>query len=396
MDRLIGNKMKTAVVTGSRSEYGLLYGVMKRLKDDPRFELQVLVTGSHLSPEFGMTCTSIREEGFSIDREIEILMSSDTSVGVSKSAGLAMISFSEAFAELKPDLVILLGDRSEILAVAVAATIAGIPIAHIHGGEITQGAYDDAIRHAITKMSHLHFAAADEYRNRIIQMGEQPDTVFNVGGLGVDNIWRLKLKARSDLERDLNIKFRDHNLLVTFHPPTLSGNTKPEFEEMLAALDELEDTLLLFTYPNADRQGRIIIDMIKGYTAARENAQSFVSLGQLNYLSILNHSDAIVGNSSSGLLEAPSLKTPTVNIGDRQEGRITAGSVICCPPERKEIQKAIRMALSHSFRSRLDSVTNPYGEGHAAEKILEHLGEINVDSIHRKKFFDIDLSNVKH
>jgi GDP/UDP-N,N'-diacetylbacillosamine 2-epimerase (hydrolysing) len=396
MERPVGKIMKTAVVTSSRSEYGLLYGVMKGLKDNPRFELQVLVTGSHLSPEFGMTCSSVSEDGFTIDREIEILLSSDTSVGVSKSAGLAMISFSEAFADLKPDLVILLGDRTEILAVAAAATMAGIPIAHIHGGEITRGAYDDAIRHAITKMSHLHFAAAEEYRNRIIQMGEQPDTVFNVGGLGVDNIRRLKLRDRPALERDLKIKFLKHNLLVTYHPPTLSGNTGPEFKALLAALDELEDTLVLFTYPNADRQGRIIIDMINEYTTARKDSKSFMSLGQLNYLSLLNLSDAVVGNSSSGLLEAPSLKIPAVNIGDRQEGRIMADSVICCLPEHQKILKAIRTALSPPFRSRLDSVTNPYGEGYAAEKILGHLSRINLDSIHRKKFFDIDLSNVKH
>jgi GDP/UDP-N,N'-diacetylbacillosamine 2-epimerase (hydrolysing) len=381
------NMRKIAIVTGTRAEYGLLYWLIKGVHDDPEPELQLLVTGMHLSPEFGLTWKQIEQDGFPITKKIEILLSSDTSVGISKSNALALISFAEAFEELKPEIVVLLGDRTETFSAAQAALIAGIPIAHIHGGELTEGAYDDAIRHSITKMSHLHFTATDEYRKRVIQLGEQPETVFNVGAIGLDNIKKLQLLSRSDFEESIGHKLSENNLLITFHPVTLENRSaREQFQNLLEALDELNNTLLIFTKPNSDKDGRIIIQMIDEYVNSNsDKAVAFTSLGQLRYLSAIQYMDAIVGNSSSGIIEGPAFNVPTVNIGDRQKGRIMGPTIFNCAPVKKEISKALNNALKFD---KTQPHQHPYGEGNTSEKILGILK--NTKNINlKKRFYDI-------
>ncbi|MCK9276309.1 MAG: UDP-N-acetylglucosamine 2-epimerase [Syntrophales bacterium] len=381
---------KICIVTGSRAEYGLLRGLMKEINADTDLRLQIISTCMHLSPEFGLTYRQIEEDGFSIDKKIEMLLSSDTSVGVSKSMGVGMIGFADAYEELKPDLVILLGDRFETFCASAAACIARIPLAHIHGGETTQGAVDEAFRHSITKMSHLHFTATAEYRRRVIQLGEHPDTVINVGGLGVDNIKNLKLLDRNSFERAIDFKLGEKNLLVTYHPVTLEKKkSEDQFKQLLEALDQLEDTKLIFTNPNADTDGRIIIKMIAEYVKKNNNAVAFANLGQLRYLSSLQFVDGVIGNSSSGILEAPTFKIGTVNVGDRQKGRIKAESVIDCDPKKEAIRAAVEKLYSIRFQSLLKNVKNPYGEGGAALKIKKHVKEINLDNILKKIFYDV-------
>jgi GDP/UDP-N,N'-diacetylbacillosamine 2-epimerase (hydrolysing) len=362
---------------------------MEGIFHSSEFELQLIVTGTHLSPEFGMTVDAIEADGFKIDCKVEMLLSSHTAVGITKSMGLGMISFADALARLKPDLVLILGDRYEIFAAAASAMIAGVPIAHVHGGEVTQGAFDEAIRHSITKMSHLHFVAAEEYRRRVVQLGEQPKLVFNVGGLGVDNIKRLKLLDRDELEAALNFRLEKRNLLITFHPVTLEPDTLgQQMDELLAALAALKDTGLVFTMPNADTNGRLIFDKINAFCAKHSKARAFVSLGQLRYLSCIKHFDGVVGNSSSGLMEVPSFKKGTVNIGDRQAGRLRSESVIDCEPEHKSIGKAISQLYTPSFQATLQRVVNPYGNGGASEAILAILKKQSFESLLKKPFFD--------
>ena len=381
---------KICVVTGTRAEYGLLRWVMQGIKDSPTLDLQLIVTGMHLSPEFGLTATDIEDDGFSIDRKVEMLLSSDTSVGITKSMGLAMIGFADALSDLQPDLLLVLGDRYEIFAAASAALIACVPIAHLHGGELTEGAFDDAIRHSITKMSHLHFVAADEYLKRVIQLGEQPDHVFNVGGLGLDNILRLKLLSRSELEEQLQFKFCHRNYLITFHPSTLErSSSSDQINELLYSLDKLDHTGLIFTMPNSDTDGRIIFQQINQFCDSHPTARAYTSLGQLRYLSCIKHVDAVIGNSSSGLLEVPSFKKPTVNIGNRQKGRLKAPSVVDCEPNRFAISKAINHISSPSFNSILASTVNPYGSGGASSFIVDTLETLHYDNITTKSFFDI-------
>lgn len=383
---------KICVVTGSRAEYGLLRGVMQGIKDDSSLCLQVIATGMHLSPEFGLTYREIDDDGFRIDRKVELLLSSDTSVGITKSIGLGMIGFADALSELKPDLLVILGDRFELLAAASAALVARIPIAHIHGGEKTEGAFDDAIRHSLTKMSHLHFVAAEEYRRRVIQLGENPGSVFLVGGVGVDSIKRLKLLDRKALEEALSFKFGSRNLLVTFHPVTLEHATAArQMEELLRALDRLPDTKIIFTLPNADTGGRVLIPMIAGFVEQHPSAVMFKSLGQLRYLSCLQYVDAVVGNSSSGLLEAPTFRKGTVNIGDRQAGRLRADSVIDCEPTQEDISAALSKLYSADFQQSLVDVVNPYGEGGASLKIVEEISRVPLEGLVRKTFFDIEM-----
>ena len=386
-------KRKICVVTGTRAEYGLLYWLMKEIQADADLQLQIIATGMHLSPEFGLTYRQIEKDGFKIDKKIEILLSSDTPVGISKSMGLGMIGFAEAYADLKPDIVVLLGDRFEIFSAASAAMIARIPIAHLHGGEATEGLIDEPIRHSITKMSHLHFTAVEEYKRRVIQLGEDPARVFNVGGLGIDNIKKLKLMSREELEDSINFKLGPKNLLVTFHPVTLEHATAGEqFQNLLDALDQLQDTKFIFTKPNADTEGRIIIKMIDDYVSRNSHkAIAFVSLGQLRYLSALKFVDACVGNSSSGLAEVPTFKIGTINIGDRQRGRIKADSVIDCEPMKDSILSAIRKLYSKEFQGKLKNVKNPYGEGGAAEKIKKILKEVDLTGILKKEFHDLEF-----
>lgn len=381
---------KICVVTGTRAEYGLLYWLMKEIDSDSELELQIIATGSHLSPEFGLTYKEI-EKDFIINKKIEMLLSSDTSIGISKSMGLAQISFAEAYENLNPDIIILLGDRYEIFSAASSALIANIPIAHIHGGETTEGAFDESLRHSITKMSHLHFTAAEEYKNRVIQLGENPSRVFNVGGLGIDNIKRLKLLSKKEFEESINFKLNKKNILVTFHPVTLEKSTaKDQFQELLNAIDELENTTIIFTKANADTDGRIINNMIDNYVKNNSSkAVGFTSLGQSRYLSALQYIDAVVGNSSSGLIEAPSFKIATINIGDRQKGRLRAKSVIDCQPKKVEIINAIDKVNNKNFELLLQDSTNPYERNDVSTNIIKVLKKTKNKELNKKQFYDL-------
>lgn len=384
---------KICVITGTRAEYGLMRWVMQGIKDDHDLTLQIIATGMHLSPEFGLTYRQIEQDGFIIDRKVEMLISSDTTVGVAKSMGLGLIGMADALNELKPDLIVVLGDRYEIFAAVSAALVACIPVAHLHGGEATEGLIDEAIRHSITKMSHLHFVAAAEYAQRVIQLGEQPEHVFLVGGLGIDNIKRLKLLDRIELNASLDFELGKRNLLITFHPVTLeAASAEAQMTELLAALNELEDTKLIFTMPNADTDGRIMIKMIEQFVAQHPNARSYTSLGQLRYLSCIAHVDGVLGNSSSGLAEVPSFRKGTINIGDRQRGRLQASSVINCEPTRLSISLALEKLYDSAFQASLEHVLNPYGEGGASQKITEIIKSVALDNILKKRFYDIGHS----
>jgi len=381
---------KICIVTGARAEYGLLRWIMQGIKDDPTLVLQVIVTGMHLSPEFGLTYLAIEQDGFHIDRKVEMLTSSDTSVGIAKSMGLGMIGFADAIHDLGPDLIVVLGDRFEIFSTVSAALVARIPVAHLHGGELTEGAFDEALRHSITKMSHLHFVAAEPYRKRVMQLGESPDRVFLVGGLGIDNIKNLKLLNRAELEASLNFKLGRKNLLITFHPVTLENSTaQNQMEELLSSLAVLEDTNLIFTLPNADAHGRILINMVNAFVGRHVNARVYTSLGQLRYLSCVNQVDGVIGNSSSGLAEVPSFKKGTINIGDRQKGRLQARSVINCEPNFESIGAAIRKLYSDEFQANLQNTSNPYGEGGASEKVLSIIKNYSFEGILKKEFHDL-------
>lgn len=383
---------KICIVTGTRAEYGLLRWLMEDIRETPGLELQVIATGMHLSPEFGLTYWEIENDGFSIDRKIEMLLSSDTPSGLAKSMGLGLICFGDALQQLQPDIMLVLGDRFELFSAVAAAMVARIPVAHLHGGESTEGAFDEAIRHSITKMSHLHFVATEEYRKRVIQLGEQPDKVFLVGGLGIDNIKKLDLLDRSELETVLEFKLGPKNLLITFHPVTLENESSAmHMTELLAALETLEDTHLVFTMPNADTDGRVLIEMIDQFVAKHPNARSYRSLGQLKYLSCVRHVDGVVGNSSSGLTEVPSFAKGTINIGDRQRGRLKADSVVDCNPHRKSIINALQHLYSDTFLKKLQSVHNHYGEGGASKKIVKILQDHPLESILKKPFHNLDL-----
>lgn len=385
-------KRKICVVTGSRAEYGLLKWVMEGVRASGLLELQLVVTGAHLSPEFGLTYREIERDGFRIDRKIEMLLSSDTAQGVTKSMGLGLIGFGEVLQDLQPDLLLVLGDRYEILAAASAALVARVPVAHLHGGEKTEGAFDDAIRHAITKMSHLHFVAAEEYRRRVIQLGEHPERVLLVGGLGVDGIRRATLLDQETLAAAIDFRFGSRNLLVTYHPETLAeASSSQQMTALLAALETRPDIRIIFTLPNADTDGRAITRLIEAYVARHPECKAYKSLGQQNYLSCLQFVDGVVGNSSSGLLEAPSFRKGTINIGNRQGGRLRAASVIDCAPVAAPITQALDRLYSPEFQSSLSEVRNPYGDGGASEKIVAELESVRLDGLLRKSFVDLPI-----
>jgi len=388
------SRRKICVVTGTRAEYGLLYWLMREIELDESLELQLIVTGMHLSPEFGLTYKEI-EKDFKIDKKIEMLLSSDTPIGISKSMGLAQISFVEAYDELKPDILVVLGDRYEIFSAVSSAMISRLPIAHLHGGEITEGAFDESIRHSITKMSHLHFTATDEYRNRVIQLGEHPNRVFNVGGLGVENIKRLKLLTKEEFEKFINFKLNKKNLSVTFHPVTLENNSvEHQFKELLLALDELEDTHLIFTKANSDTHGRVINNLIDEYVSKNSNKSiAFTSMGQLLYLSSMQYVDAIVGNSSSGIIEAPFFKIATVNIGERQKGRLRVQSIFDCNPIKEDILTTIQNIYTPESQSLIRSVKNPYGDGNTSRKIKNILKSYDLTNILKKSFYNLKVSD---
>jgi len=380
---------KISVVTGTRAEYGLLYWLMKEIQSDSDLQLQLVVTGMHLSPEFGLTYRVIEEDGFSVDAKVEMLLSSDTPVGITKSIGLGIIGFADALDRLKPDILVLLGDRYEILAAAQAALVARIPIAHIHGGELTEGAIDESIRHAVTKLSSLHFVAAETYRKRVIQLGEHPANVFTVGAPGLDNIQRLAMLNRDDFEKSIGFKLGKHNFLVTYHPVTLGKLASSEaMQELLAALDQYPDAHIIFTRPNSDADGRVINLILDEYVECNQSrCVVFTSMGQLRYLSALQHVDAVIGNSSSGIIEAPACRVATVNIGDRQMGRLKADSVIDCDESTKSIVAAIELAISPAFREKVKSCTSPYGHGKASVRIKDCLKTADISI--RKHFFDL-------
>ena len=383
--------MKICVTTGTRAEYGLLKPLMDKIKGDADFTLQLLVTGAHLSPEFGLTYKQIEADGYPIDAKVEMLLSSDTPEGITKSMGLGMVGYADALKQLQPDLLIILGDRYEMLAVALTALIFRIPIAHIHGGEITEGAYDDAIRHSITKMSVLHFTSTEAYRKRVIQLGEQPERVFNVGAIGLDNFKSLTLLTKDQLEKELNIRFKKYNYLVGFHPETLSKQSvKEQFEELLKAINKQNDSFFIFTKANADTDGRIVNQMMERYVQENpDRAVLFTSLGSLRYLSIMRQATAVVGNSSSGILEAPFAKKATINIGDRQKGRIMPESIINCSVDQEEIEKAFDIVKSTEFRDIVNAVVNPYGNGNASGQIVDVLKKTDFSLLRTKSFYDI-------
>lgn len=385
-------KRKVCVITGTRAEYGLLRKLMKKIEESNTLQLQILVTGMHLSSKFGSTYMEIEEDGFYIDEKIELPLIDDSPLTTANAMASSIRGFSECLEKKQPDLILVLGDRFEIFGAVTAAQVLRIPVAHIHGGEATEGLIDEALRHSITKMSHLHFAAANEYRNRIIQLGESPSRVFLVGGMGVDVISTTQLKSREEIERELDLKFSSRNLLITFHPVTLENQTsKSQVDELLKALSSLRETTLIFTLPNADQGNAAIFDAIHTFVKKTDSAFEFKSLGENLYLSCLNQVDGVVGNSSSGLTEAPSFKKGTINIGDRQRGRLKAKSVIDCEPNSEEISRAVQTLYSEAFQRSLENVVNPYGEPGASEKIVNILEGVDFSPLIKKKFHDLEF-----
>lgn len=385
------NKKKICVFTGTRADYGLLKPLIKKIENDKDLVLQLLVSGMHLSPEFGNTIEEIKKDGFKIDEKIEILLSSDSETGLIKSTGLGLIGYADALDRLNPDIVIVLGDRFEVLAFVFSAFVKKIPIIHISGGEITEGAIDDSIRHSITKFSHLHLVATEEYKKRVIQLGEEKWRVFNVGELGLVNI-KDDLLTKEEFEKAINFKLNKKNILVTFHPETLSNNNEKSFKEVLKALEKLKDTNIIFTKANADSGGRAINKMIDEFVKAhKENSIVFPSLGRRMYLSAIKHVDIVLGNSSSGLVEVPSFKKATINIGNRQKGRVKAESVIDVVPDQKKILDAINYAYSEEFQQKLKNVVNPYEGNTSIEEILEIIKKMDKSKLLNKKFYDINF-----
>lgn len=384
-------KRKICVVTGSRAEYGLLRWVMEGVKNHPDLVLQVVATGMHLSPEFGNTYTEIEKDGFVIDKKIPILNGQDSPDAIAKAMGAGMIGFSDALTELKPDLLVLLGDRFEIFSAAAVALVARIPIAHIHGGETTEGLIDEAIRHSITKMSHFHFVATETYRKRVVQLGESPDRVFNVGGLGVDVISKLEIIPREQLEDEMQFEFQKNNLIVTFHPVTLEHNSASrQVTELLRALGRFPDLGLIITLPNSDTEGKAIAPLLTEFARKNPKSKVYKSLGSKKFLSCLALVDGVIGNSSSGLLEAPTLRKGTINIGDRQRGRLMANSVIQCEPLAKNIERALLEFYSADFQHLLATVDSPYGMAGASEKIVNALSQLDLTGIGKKVFHDLE------
>lgn len=386
--------MKTiTVLTATRAEYGLLNPVIHALKACGEFDVRIVVTGAHLSPEFGLTYKEIERDGIEIDRKIEILLSSDTPASISKSMGMAMIGFADYFAERRPDALVVLGDRYETLAVCCAAMNERIPIIHLYGGETTEGAVDEAIRHAITKLSYLHLTSTEEYRRRVIQLGEHPERVLTVGAIGIENSLKKPLITKEELEESLNFKLDKPYAVVTFHPVTLEGSSaKEQYEEVLKAFDKNSDMKYIITKANADSDGRIINKMTDEYTESHDNVIAFESLGAVRYLSALKYAAMAIGNSSSGLIEVPSFKIPTINIGDRQKGRLKAASVIDCIPKEESICAAIELAENTEFRDVCRNTINPYGDGNTSQKIVDAIQKMFQDGISlKKKFYNIEV-----
>ncbi|MDB9916630.1 UDP-N-acetylglucosamine 2-epimerase [Pseudomonadales bacterium] len=382
--------IKVTVFTGSRADYGLLYWLLHDIQLDAELQLQLLVTGSHLSPEFGLTYTKIIGDGFSIDEKVEILLSSDTAVGTAKSMGVAVLGYADAFVRLAPDVLIILGDRYEALAAAQTAMIMRIPILHLHGGEISEGAYDDSIRHAITKLSYLHGTSTETYRQRVIQLGEMPERVVNVGAMGLDHLHRATLLTVEQLATSLQFELKKPYMLVTYHAVTLADE-KPyhAFSALLQALDCFQSHQLILTYPNADNGGREIIPLLEAYALKNHGrVLAIPSLGQERYLSAVRHADAVIGNSSSGIIEVPSFDVPTVNIGLRQRGRLAAKSVLHCDATMISIKHTIDIAVSRKYKARDEKIQNPYSQGDASSRVIEMIKGMTFSSP-MKTFYDL-------
>ncbi|WP_455535074.1 UDP-N-acetylglucosamine 2-epimerase [Roseburia inulinivorans] len=384
---------RIGIMTGTRAEYGLLKSLMQEINKDNDLELYLIVSGMHLSPEFGMTYKEIEEDGFEINAKVEMLLSSDSPAGISKSIGLGVIGFADEFQRADLDMLILLGDRYEALSAAISAMVMRIPIAHLHGGELTEGAIDEGIRHSITKMSYLHFTSTEQYRNRVIQLGENPERVFYVGALGVENIKKINLMTKEELERSIHFEIDENTVVVTYHPVTLENNTVEEqFLNLLKVLDKNPKIRMIFTKANADTNGRIVNELIDKYAAQNsERACAFMSLGQKRYLSALKYCRIVIGNSSSGIIEAPSFGKPIINIGDRQKGRICADSVINCGYTQQEIQQAMETALTEEFENKARNCRNPYEKENTAANIISVIKDYLLnDKIKLKKgFYDI-------
>ena len=384
---------KVAVFTGTRAEYGLLYWLLKDIQSDSDLCLQLLVSGMHLSPEFGETYRQIEKDGFKIDEKIEILLSSDSAVGTAKSMGLGVLGFADALSRLAPDVLVILGDRFEALAAAQTAMILRVPVVHLHGGEITEGAYDDAIRHAITKLSYLHATSTEEYRQRVIQLGEAPERVFNVGAIGLDHLNRSSFLSVDELATSLNFTLHQPYVVVTYHPVTLADEEPTaSFTALLETLEQYPDVQVILTYPNADDGGRRIIPLLEAYAAGQpQRVLAIPSLGQVRYLSAIKYAAAVVGNSSSGIIEVPSLDVPTVNIGMRQKGRLAATSVLHCDATASAIKAALDVALSRSYKVNDEQVYNPYGQGNASQQVISMLKNMKFTSV--KSFYDVKVSD---
>ncbi|WP_293752054.1 UDP-N-acetylglucosamine 2-epimerase [uncultured Paraglaciecola sp.] len=384
---------KIAVFTGARAEYGLLYWLLKDIQNDPELVLQLLVSGMHLSPEFGCTFTEIEKDGFFIDEKIEILLSSDSTVGTAKSIGLGVLGFADALSRLSPDVLVILGDRFEALAAAQTAMILRIPVIHLHGGEITEGAYDDAIRHAITKLSYLHATSTEEYRQRVIQLGESPERVRNVGAIGLDHFKRGSFMSLSELSLSLDFKLNSPFFVVTYHPVTLADEVpETSFQELLIALDAFPEYQVILTFPNADDGGRRIIPMLNNYAAKQpKRVLSISSLGQIRYLSAVKYAAAVIGNSSSGIIEAPAFDVPTVNIGMRQKGRLSAKSVLDCEPNHVDIQKTVKVAIDRSYKQLDEIIQNPYGQGDTSQQVIDMIKSMKFTP--NKVFYNLNHSN---
>lgn len=384
---------KVCVVTGTRAEYGLLSRLLRMINNSPVTKLQVIATNMHLSPKYGNTYQEIEKDGFTIDYKIPIIDENDKDDAVTtvKSMAKALAGFADAYNELKPDIVIVLGDRYEILAAAEAAMIERIPIAHIHGGEVTEGAFDDAIRHSITKMSQLHFASTEEYRHRIIQLGEQPERVFYTGAIGVENVKKLSLLSKEEIEKDIEFKIDDNTILVTYHPVTLGKRTaKDDIEDFISALEERKNVRIIFTMPNSDTGSQFIVDAINRFVEKNsERSKAYKSLGVIRYLSVMRQVTAVVGNSSSGIVEVPSFGIPTLNIGDRQKGRIAAESVYNCAPDKDSILNGLDIVLSNRFKELAYVVRNPYEKANTAEEIFKVISTYPLEQLNQKHFYDI-------
>ncbi|TVL22547.1 UDP-N-acetyl glucosamine 2-epimerase [Shewanella xiamenensis] len=389
------NKIKVAVFTGTRAEYGLLFWLLKDIQSDQTLQLQLLVSGMHLSPEFGETFKQIELDGFFIDEKIEILLSSNSAVGTAKSMGLGVLGFADALARLAPDVLVILGDRFEALAAAQTAMILRVPVIHLHGGEITEGAYDDAIRHAITKLSYLHGTSTEVYRQRVIQLGEAPERVKNIGAIGLDHLKRAQFMDKLTLSDSLGFSLTKPYFLVTYHPVTL-GEEAPEisFQALLDALDVYSEYQVILTYPNADDGGRRIIPILEAYAAAnRKRVFAIPSLGQVRYLSAVKHASAVIGNSSSGIIEVPSFDVPTVNIGVRQQGRLAAKSVLHCPANKEAIEQAIKIAITRGYKADNEIINNPYGQGDSSAQVIAMIKSLNFEPC--KSFYNLPFEPIE-